>query len=166
MGDTKHGSMENLLLNITYGSKYFVDAITKIRKKNMEAIMKKILALVSAALLALGLTGCTDPMKGDFLHTDTTISAIYMSPATGTSSVSVAGVIDNEAGTIKFTVPKAKRKDIDISEVKLRATVGFDAYVTPVLTGIHDLSEPFDITVTQKMTGEQKSYTLSASYEK
>ena len=132
----------------------------------MEAIMKKILALVSAALLALGLTGCTDPMKGDFLHTDTTISAIYMSPATGTSSVSVAGVIDNEAGTIKFTVPKAKRKDIDISEVKLRATVGFDAYVTPVLTGIHDLSEPFDLTVTQKMTGEQKSYTLSASYEK
>ena len=105
-------------------------------------------------------------MKGDFLHTDTTISAIYMSPATGTSSVSVAGVIDNEAGTIKFTVPKAKRKDIDISEVKLRATVGFDAYVTPVLTGIHDLSEPFDITVTQKTTGEQKSYTLSASYEK
>ena len=40
MANTKRGLMESLLLNITYGNKYFVDVTTKIKKKNMELIMK------------------------------------------------------------------------------------------------------------------------------
>ena len=101
--------------------------------------MKKIFTFLSAAVACLALTACNDPMKGDFLHTDNTISAIYMLPATGSSSVSISGKIDNEAGTIQFTIPRAKRKEIDRAAVKLRANVALDAYVTPPLTGIHNL---------------------------
>ncbi|MGM9788044.1 MAG: hypothetical protein ACI3ZF_03970 [Candidatus Cryptobacteroides sp.] len=128
--------------------------------------MKKILSFVSFVLLAFALTGCEEPMEGDFLHTDNTISAIYMTPGRGTSSLSVSGVIDNEAGTVTFTVPKDKRKDIDLTEVKLRASVSLDAFITPSLMGWHDISSPKEITVTASMTGESKKYTLSASYEK
>lgn len=128
--------------------------------------MKKILSFVSFVLLAFALTGCEEPMEGDFLHTDNTISAIYMTPGRGTSSLSVSGLIDNEAGTVIFTVPKDKRKEIDLTEVKLRASVALDAFITPSLMGWHDISSPMEITVTAFMTGESKKYTLSASYEK
>ena len=128
--------------------------------------MKKILSFVSFVLLAFALTGCQEPMEGDFLHTDNTISAIYMTPGRGTSSLSVSGLIDNEAGTVTFTVPKDKRKEIDLTEVKLRASVALDAFITPSLMGWHDISSPMEITVTASMTGESKKYTLSASYEK
>ena len=127
--------------------------------------MKKIFTFLSAAVACLALTACNDPMKGDFLHTDNTISAIYMLPATGSSSVSISGKIDNEAGTIQFTIPRAKRKEIDRAAVKLRANVALDAYVTPPLTGIHDLESPMEITVTASMTGESRKYVLSASIE-
>ena len=128
--------------------------------------MKKIFALFSFVLLAFTFTGCQEPMEGDFLHTDNTISAIYMTPGTGTSSLSVSGVIDNEAGTITFTVPKDKRREIDLTQVKLRASVALDAFITPSLMGWHDISSPMEISVTASMTGEVKKYTLSASYEK
>lgn len=127
--------------------------------------MKKIFTFLSAAVACLALTACNDPMKGDFLHKDNTISAIYMLPATGSSSVSISGKIDNEAGTIKFTIPRAKRKEIDRAAVKLRANVALDAYVTPPLTGIHNLESPMEITVTASMTGESRKYVLSASIE-
>lgn len=128
--------------------------------------MKKIATLLAAVAMMLGISGCNDPMKGDFLHDDATISSIYMMPGTGVSSLTVIGSIDQEAGTIKFLVPKAKRKDIDISQVKLRANIGLDATCTPSLFGWQDLSSPMEITITATMTGTKKVYTLSASYEK
>lgn len=128
--------------------------------------MKKILSIVATAILAFTATGCTDEMKGDFVHDDATISSITMQPGSGSSSLSVSGVIDQEAGTILFTVPKAKRKEIDISQVRLRANIGLDAKITPSLSGWQDLSSPMEITVTATMTGTTKKYTLSATYEK
>lgn len=118
-----------------------------------------MLAVLAASMLA----SCAKP-DAEFVHDDATISAIVIRPATGTSSLSVSGVIDNETGEIVFTVPKEKRREIDISYVKVRANVGYDAYVTPVLTGIKDLSSPMKITVTAKMTGTSKDYTLYAQY--
>lgn len=102
----------------------------------------------------------------EFTHDDATISAIYLTPASGSSSISIAGVIDNEAGTITFTIPKAQRKKVSISEVKLRANVAYDAFITPSLSGVKCLDEPIDITVTAKMTGRTQNYTISAVYGK
>ena len=89
-------------------------------------------------------------------------------------AVSVQGAINQDDGTITFSVPLSKRNDIDLTAVKIRANVGFDAYVTVTkeagkkvdrtLYGIHDISEGIDLTVTARMTGNTKDYHLKADY--
>ena len=142
--------------------------------------MKRILSIFAIAALALGASSCAKP-DADFVHDDATISAIYIctteKDATGKElPYKEAGVIDQETGNVVFTIPKAKRKDIDLTAVKLRANVGFDAYVKVTkelgkdvdrtLYGIHDITEGIDLTVTAKMTGRTKDYHLTGKYAK
>ena len=143
--------------------------------------MKRILiAITAVAALMLGASSCAKPDAG-FVHDNATISAIYIcttqKDATGKEkSDKFSGVIDQDAGTILFTIPKANRKDIDLTAVKLRANVGLDAYVKVTkelgkdvdrtLYGIHDITEGIDVTVTAKMTGRTKDYHLTAKIEK
>lgn len=123
---------------------------------------------------------CAKP-DADYVHDDATISAIKMGTTQKDASgkekaLTIDGVIDQDAGTVLFTVPKDKRRDIDLTAVKLRANVAFDAYVTVskelgkdvdrTLYGIHDISEGIEITVTAKMTGRTKNYTLTAKIER
>lgn len=115
------------------------------------------------------------------MHDDASISAIYMQTtqkdATGKQlSLSIQGVINEESGEISFVVPKDKRKQIDFTAVKIRATVAYDAFVSVTkeggnavgrtLYGIHDISEGIELTVTANMTGRTKNYTLTAQYQK
>ena len=126
----------------------------------------------------MGASACAKP-DAEFVHDDATISAIYMATtqkdAAGKEKpISFPGVIDQDAGTIVFSVPKDKRKDIDLDAVKIRANVGFDAYikvtreggkdVDRTLYGIHDITEGIDLTVTAKMTGTTKNNNLTAKY--
>ena len=142
--------------------------------------MKKLVSILGLTLLAMGLFSCAKP-DADYVHDDATISAIYvlstMKDATGkTLSVSFPGVINQEDGSIAFTITKDKRKQIDLTAVKLRANVGYDAYikvtkeagkdVDRTLYGIHDLSEGLELTVTARMTGRTKDYHITARYEK
>lgn len=132
------------------------------------------------AIFGAGLFSCVKP-DADFVHDDATISAIYvcstMKDATGKElALNFAGAIDQDAGTITFTVPKVNRKEIDLTAVKLRANVAYDAYVKVTkeggkdvdrtLFGIHDLSEGLYLTVTAQMTGRTKDYVITAKYEK
>lgn len=143
-------------------------------------MMKRLLTISAIAVLALGTGSCAKP-DADFVHDDATISAIYIcttqKDATGKElPYKEAGVIDQETGNVVFTIPKAKRKDIDLTAVKLRANVGFDAYVKVTkelgkdvdrtLYGIHDITEGIDLTVTAKMTGRTKDYHLTGKYAK
>ena len=147
--------------------------------QNREA-MKKIITILSMVLMGAGVFSCVKP-DADFIHDDATISAIYicstMKDATGKElNVSFPGAINQDEGTITFLVTKDKRKQIDLTAVKFRATVGYDAYikvtaeggksVDRTLYGIHDISEGIDLTVTAAMTGRTKDYHLSASIEK
>lgn len=142
--------------------------------------MKKILSILAITALVLGTLSCAKP-DADYVHDNANLSAIKMGTtqkdATGKEkALTFDGKIDHEAGTVLFTVPKENRKEIDLTAVKLRANVAFDAYVTvtrelgkPVdrtLYGIHDISEGIDITITAKMTGRTKNYTLTAKIEK
>lgn len=142
--------------------------------------MKKILSIIAIAAAALGTLSCAEPDE-DFVHDDATISAIYIcttqKDATGKEKpISFAGVIDQDSGNVLFTVPKDKRKDIDLDAVKIRANIGFDAYVKVThesgkdvdrtLYGVHDITDVIDLTVTAKMTGRTKDYHLTAKIEK
>ncbi|MBP5488631.1 MAG: hypothetical protein J6X77_03575 [Bacteroidales bacterium] len=143
--------------------------------------MKRILSIIAIAALALGASSCAKP-DPEFVHDDVTISAIYICTTQKDASgkekpLKIAGVYtDKEAGTIQFTVPKVNRKEIDLDAVKIRANVGFDAYVKVTkeggkavdrtLYGIHDITEGIELTVTAKMTGRTKDYVLTAKVEK
>lgn len=142
--------------------------------------MKRIFSIIAIAALALGANSCAKP-DADFVHDDASISAIYIcttqKDVTGKEKpISFAGVIDQDSGNIVFTVSKDKRKDIDLDAVKIRANIGFDAYVKVTreggkdvdrtLYGIHDITDVIDLTVTAKMTGRTKDYHLSAKIEK
>ena len=132
------------------------------------------------AIFGAGLFSCAKP-DADYVHDDASISAIYMcstmKDATGKEvALSFPGAINQDAGTVSFSVPKDKRKQIDLTAVKLRANVAYDAYVkvtkeggkdvNRTLYGIHDLSEGITLTVTAQMTGRTKDYTITAKYEK
>lgn len=142
--------------------------------------MKRILTILILAAAVCGLWSCAKP-DADYVHDNATISAIKMGTTQKDASgkekaITFDGVIDQDAGTIAFTVPKDKRRDIDLTAVKFRANVAFDAYVTVTkeqgktvdrtLYGIHDISAGIELTVTARMTGRTKNYTLSASYER
>lgn len=108
---------------------------------------------------------CQKPDK-EFLHDDNTISSILLLPAVSTVSTTISGDINQETGEILFAIPKNLRSSIDITNVKVRATVGYDVVITPSLSGIKDLSEAYPITVTATQTGESKDYTLRAYYSR
>lgn len=127
--------------------------------------MKKIFSILCAAAVSILTFSCQKPDL-EFLHSDNTISSILLLPAVSTVSTTISGEINQETGEILFAIPKNLRSSIDITSVKVRATVGFDVVVTPSLSGIKDLSEEYPITVTATQTGESKNYTLRAYYSR
>lgn len=108
---------------------------------------------------------CQKP-DSEFLHSDNTISSVLLLPAVSTVSTTISGEINQETGEILFAIPKNLRSSIDITKVKVRATVSYDVVITPSLSGIKDLSEEYPITVTATQTGESKNYTLRAYYSR
>ena len=108
---------------------------------------------------------CQKP-DSEFLHSDNTISSILLLPAESTVSTTITGDINQETGEILFAIPKNLRSSIDITKVKVRATVGYDVVTTPSLSGIKNLEEAYPITVTATQTGESKAYTLRAYYSR
>lgn len=129
-------------------------------------MIKNILKLFGGFCIAIVLFSSCAKADSEFSHTDNTISAILLMPAKSTISTTILGTIDNEAGTIQFVVPKKLRSSINLSEVKLRATVGYDVVITPSLSGIKDLTEELEIIVTATQTKQSKQYKISASYER
>ena len=127
--------------------------------------MKKIFAILCVAVVSMLTFSCQKPDQ-EFLHSDNTISSILLLPAVSTVSTTITGEINQETGEILFSIPKNLRSSIDITSVKVRATVGYDVVITPSLFGIKDLSEEYPITVTATQTGESKNYTLRAFYSR
>ncbi len=127
----------------------------------------RILALVLCIPLALD---CAKPGE-EFLHDDNSIRSISIIPATGSSSATVNGVISpvegkDNAYTIDFPIPRKLKSTFDITKLKVRATVGYDVKITPSLSGIKDLSDPYEISVEATQTGAVRTYTLQAYYER
>lgn len=118
----------------------------------------KYLATAFTVMLLAGSCAKADP---EYVHSDPTISAIYISPALSSVPATVAGVINQETGKILFPIRKSLQSSFDIKKVKVRANVGYDVQITPSLSGIKDLEEEYTITVTAQ-TGASKTYTLRA----
>ena len=127
--------------------------------------MKKIFAILTAAAVSMMTFSCQKADQ-EFLHDDATISSILLLPAMSTVSTTITGEINQETGEILFAIPKNLRSSIDITSVKVRATVNYDVVITPSLSGIKNLEEAYPIKVTATQTGKSKDYTLRAYYSR
>lgn len=124
-------------------------------------VFKYILVAVLGAAVA---ASCVKVGEYDFLHDDCTIHSIYCTPVSASVSTQISGIIDNEAGTIEFAIPRDKyQKYYKLDSLKIRANIGYDATVTPSFSSrVWDLNEDKEFTVTANMTGKTKKYTVSA----
>lgn len=132
----------------------------------MKSIIMKAAIL---AISALAVFSCAKPDE-EYVHSDCTISAIYMvNPAT---KAQIQGQIDQESGDILFVIPRKeasswKDDNGSLIPVKLRANIGFDAFIQPSLLGLHQIEEePLVVTVSAPMTGDTKQYKLQAQFSR
>lgn len=135
--------------------------------KNMKKYVLRLFAIVFCLPLVLN---CAKPGE-EYLHEDNSISSIFIVPASGTVSATINGVIapvpgKDDAYTIDFPIPRKLKSSFDLTKLKVKATVGYDVKITPSLSGIKDLSEPYEISVEATQTGKVRKYTLQAYYER
>lgn len=124
--------------------------------------MKVILKLSAIVLALVSVLSCAKPGE-EFLHTDNTITTIWITPPDNATRI-IYGDINEETGDITFEISRADRLYFDSKQLKVRATVGYDVMITPSLLGIKDLSKGMTITVTAQMTGESREYNLKVVY--
>lgn len=120
--------------------------------------------LLSGLLLA-SLPGC-GKVGEDYLHDNCEITSIDITNFGFQISHTVSGQINQETGEILFPIPKILKKQFDITKLRVRANIGYDAIISPSLSGLKDLSEAYPVTVTATMTGRTKQYTLRAYYSR
>ena len=123
-------------------------------------LRKYIAALAVVTFASLTVTSCAKA-EDEFLHTDSSIRSIEIQPAGG--GAALAGVIDETTGEIFFAIPKQSRAKYDITSLMVRASVEYDTFIYPSLTGLKDLSDPMEITVVSGDKGS-RTYTLWAFY--
>lgn len=121
-------------------------------------IYKVILVFLLAAL-SLTFHSCQEEDER-YIHTDTTITAIYIRNEVG--GVYIQGTLKDE-NKIIFEIPLANRAKLDISNILIYANIPVSASVSPGFAGRHDLSSPKQFTVTND-NNEPFTYTLQAIY--
>lgn len=95
-----------------------------------------------------------------YIHTDTTITSIYIRGEAG--GAYVEGTVQN-GNQILFKIPLAKKDELDISNLLIYANIPVSAKVTPGFAGRHDLSSPKEFTVIND-NKVPHDYTLQAIY--
>jgi hypothetical protein len=120
--------------------------------------IKQIISLLVIILCVTSLSSCEDhdPIVR---KSDCTITSITVrGSATGTE---YAGTIDDNQ--IVFNIPSSESSTIDITKLYVVANLPMEAIISPSLTGLKDLSSPFNLTVTAG-DGMEKMYTLLAQF--
>jgi len=73
--------------------------------------------------------------------------------------------IEGGFGLILVPISKTLEKDVDITNVYLRATVKYDAIITPTLSGRHDISGEGIIVTVKSGERTKRQYRIRGYYE-
>lgn len=73
--------------------------------------------------------------------------------------------IEGGYGLILFSVSKSLQKHFDLSSVYLVANVGYDAFITPTLSGKHDITGDGIIVSVKSGVGTLRHYRVRGYYE-
>lgn len=73
--------------------------------------------------------------------------------------------IEGGYGLILFEIPKTLESDVDLTNVYLIATVTYDAFITPSLTGKHDITGDGKIITVRSGVNTTRQYRVRGYYE-
>ena len=156
-------------------NKYQLNTYIKMKNKNIKMLL--------TALIAISLWGCEGVNEEYvFIHDSNTISQMICK--TSHSSGEFLGQIiefnkDGEEvegdfsqsdieggyGLILFEIPKTLENDVDLTNIYLMATVKYDAFISPSLSGRHDITgDGIIITVTSGVN-TTRQYRVRGYYE-
>jgi hypothetical protein len=147
----------------------------------MKKIYKIAFGLFSVFLAAFLLQGCSSP-DDEFVHSTNTISQLICTASHGSSEFRgniyeynankemVTGDFTQEEveggyGLITFVIPASLKDDIDLTSVYLTATLTYDEFITPTLSGKHDISGDGIIITVKSGTGTTREYRVRGYYE-
>ena len=132
--------------------------------------MKRIIMMILAALC---LASCAKPdvdpaYDMEKYPIDCSVIAAYCTPAESAAATQITGEVSTEPDadgkyTIEFKIPKAVARYYDLTRLKIRFSLDYDVYVSPALTGIHDLDDKTEeYKVYSPISGDSKIYTVKA----
>lgn len=144
-------------------------------------IFNFFLKISSILVISFLSQGCSEAEE-EFVHTTNTISqmvckashtsgeflgTIYEYNADGQL---MSGSFTNEEieggyGVILFAIPKSLEKDVDLTNVYLVATLTYDEFITPSLSGRHDISGEGIIIQVKSGVGTTREYRVRGYYE-
>lgn len=147
----------------------------------MKIISKVGICILSIFAISFLLQSCTKAEE-EFVHTTNTISqmvckashtsgeflgTIYEYNAEGQqmSGSFTKEEIEGGYGVILFAIPKSLEKDFDLTKVYLIATVTYDEFITPSLSGRHDISGEGIIIKVESGIGTTREYRVRGYYE-
>jgi hypothetical protein len=73
--------------------------------------------------------------------------------------------VEGGYGIIVFAISKSLEKDVDLSNIYLVATVSFDEFITPSLTGRHDITGDGMLVTVKSGVGTTRTYRVRGYFE-
>lgn len=150
-------------------------------------ILKTNIIALALAIVTLGFCGCAEA-DPEFVHTDNFISAMVCMNGRTNDASSITGTIfeydkngellpdgftpeeaEGGSGVITFVVSQEEREDFDLTKVYLRATLTWDEFITPSLSGLQNIDpteRPEGIVIGVKSgVGKVRKYRIMGFYE-
>lgn len=141
----------------------------------------KITILILSITLTVLLWRCTDADE-DHVHNINTISQMVCKAQHGSSEFrgeiiefdkdenQVSAPFTQEEveggyGLILFAISKSLEKDVDLTNIYLTATVTYDEFITPSLSGRHDITGDGIIITVKSGIGTTRQYRVRGYYE-
>ena len=139
--------------------------------------INKILILSTSLLL----WACAEADK-EFVHDSNTISQMICRAVHGESEFrgdihefdkngrEVTGdftqqEVEGGYGIILFEVPKTLQENVDLTNIYLVATITWDQFITPSLSGRHDITGDGIIITVKSGVGTTRSYRVKGEYQ-
>lgn len=144
--------------------------------------------MLVAALMSLGFSACADA-DPEFVHTTNFISAMELRNGRTADAAVIYGTIneydrngqilpvgfapedaEGGSGVIIFSVPQSQKDDFDLTSCYLRATVTWDEFISPSLSGLKNIlvtdESPEGIVIAVKSgIGTVRKYRIMGYYE-
>jgi len=146
-----------------------------------KTINMKNIALFICASITIILCGCVEADK-EFVHDSNTISQMICRASHGSSEFRgeifeftkdgkeapenfTQKDVEGGYGLILFEISKSLQEDVDLTNIYLVATLTWDQFITPSLSGRHDITGDGIIITVKSGVGTTRQYRIRGFYQ-